>query len=210
MHQKLFVAFNKENAENSTEARNHVYSTLVDDPSFVGEGGRFSSPIADWFVIGGRWSGELSRATFMKKVNEQIEKWEKEKDVQILGTSYGSNEKSKIQAELKKKVEKYYQDSLPEEWKNKGLVYDRDTYSDDGFEDDAVILTKELYDVFLKDYAENEGEYIHQDGAVFYEETWGGRDLVFIDLDYGYDEDSDELNPKMIGKKWLVVVDYHS
>jgi len=200
MHFRLFVTFNKEEAETSEEARDYVYDMLGDDASFVGGGGRFNSPIADWFVIGGRWSGELSRETFMKDVKEKIEKLEKKKDISIWGTHYGDEKKQKAQAELKEQVEKMYQEALPKEYQGKGLLYDRDTYNDRGYEDDAMVVNKEIYDTLLK---QHEGEN-NEDGAYYDDASWGRGYLSMVDLDY------DLVSEDFIGKKWIVVVDYHS
>ena len=61
MHYRLFVTLDAKGHKilNSEDARNKVYGMLHNDDSFCGEGGRFGSPVCDWFVIGGRWSGEL-------------------------------------------------------------------------------------------------------------------------------------------------------
>jgi hypothetical protein len=71
----------------------------------------------------------------------------------------------------------------PPEYKN--IPYQRDTYKEHGYEDDAMIITEELYDNLLKEY-EGRVESKHH-----------------IDLDY------EPVSPEMIGKKWVVVVDYH-
>ena len=60
MHYRMLVLTDKKNADTSAGAREYVYDTLEQDDSFLMEGGRFGSGVADWFVIGGRWSGALS------------------------------------------------------------------------------------------------------------------------------------------------------
>ena len=60
MHYRMLVTVTAEPSEASVQARHRVYDLLMQDPSFCGEGGRFGSPAADWFVIGGRWSGCLA------------------------------------------------------------------------------------------------------------------------------------------------------
>src|SRR5262249_14998085 len=65
MHYLMLITLATEPGETSEQARHRAYGLLVDDTSFVGEGGgRFGSPLCDWFVIGGRWSGYL-RKTLM-------------------------------------------------------------------------------------------------------------------------------------------------
>ena len=187
MHSLLLVTCNKEHAETSQEAREHVYNELSNDSSFVGDGGHFSAPIADWFVIGGRWSGELSRQTWAKDVHKFIDELEKEEEITLWGAHYGNGEQAEKQKRLIQEVEALYQQSLPSEYRDKGLVYVRDTYGSCGYEDDAMLVTSELYEHFLQPYegvGQSEGEY--------------------VDLDW------ETISQDFIHNKWLVVVDYHS
>ena len=62
--------------------------------------------------------------------------------------------------------------------------YTRDGYQD--FPDDAMVITSELYEALVSKYR----------GEV--------RDEHFVDLD------GEPLQPDFVGRKWLVVVDYHS
>ena len=119
----------------SATVRRDIYDRLMSDDSFCGEGGRFGSPLCDWFVIGGRWSG-LLRET-----------------IGDVGPG----------------------------------PYDRTGYEDHGFPDDAMPLTTELYEALLAEY---QGDSIGADG--------------YADLD------NEELQPDFVGRKWIVVVDYHS
>jgi hypothetical protein len=188
----MLVTISREGIKTSEEARNAVHNKLLEDQSFCGDGGRFGSPVADWFVIGGRWSGELSRASWAKKLTQNIEQLEKEAGVEIWGTHYASGDMQKKQEELKKAIEQLYKKSLPKIFLDKDLVYDRDTYKQLGYEDDAMIVTETLYNALLKEY---EGK----------DECIGQWDTVsFSDLDY------EAINPEFISNKWLVVVDYHS
>ena len=68
----------------------------------------------------------------------------------------------------------------------KGIPFQRDTYQDNGYADDAMLLTQELYDALLKEYEGKEESEYH-------------ADLDWI-----------PVTPAMIGNTWLVVVDYHS
>ena len=186
MHSRLLVTCNKDTAETSQEARKYVYYTLSNDPSFAGDGGRFGAPLADWFVIGGRWSGELSRATWAKDVTKFIEDLEKKEEIQLWGTFYGNSEEAEKQKQLIAEVEALYQKALPAEYRNTGLVYVRDLDGSFGYEDDAMLVTSDLYKL-LQPYEgldQSEGEY--------------------VDLEY------DCVSQEFIHTKWLVVVDYHS
>jgi len=60
--------------------------------------------------------------------------------------------------------------------------------------DDAIILTKKIYDVLLKNYEDKSewGVVKDEDGI-----------LRFVDLE------EDEPEPSFVDNKWIVVVDYH-
>ena len=77
-----------------------------------------------------------------------------------------------------------WHEAAPPQYKD--TPYHRDTYKPDGYEDDAVILTQEIYDGLLKEYEGSEDSEHH------------------ADLDF------EPVSPEMIGKKWVVVIDYHS
>ena len=62
----------------------------------------------------------------------------------------------------------------------------RNVYRDDGYEDDAMIVTEEIYNTLLKEY---EGSKESEDHA---------------DLDH------ESVSLDFVGKKWVVVVDYHT
>jgi hypothetical protein len=63
----------------------------------------------------------------------------------------------------------------------------RDNYEQLGYPDDAMIVSEALYDALL---AENEG--------------------IDSDCQHYADLDGDEVSRGFIGRKWLVVVDYHN
>lgn len=208
MHFRLLLTFDKKLAETSQEARDYVLNELENDSSFVGEGGRFGNPVADWFVIGGRWSGELSNKTWAKKVIKEIELMEKKENLQIAGCWYGNKKETKKQAEVRAIAEKMYQDAMPKKLKNKNLVYDRfineETYNQNGFYDDAMIVNKTLYDAFLKEYKGKEKGKTHNVSIVKGMEDYSWDDLHFVDLD------DEPVDKEFIGNKWIVVVDYHT
>ena len=64
----------------------------------------------------------------------------------------------------------------------------RSGYEELGYNDDAMLIDRDLYDRFLKEYAGQ--EY--------------GDDNQFADLD------GDSIDESFISRKWLVVVDYHN
>jgi hypothetical protein len=75
MHARFLVTFNKDEAETSLEARSYVTDYLQEN-GFVGEG-RWGGGMADWFVIGGRWSGVLTLALLnQEKVTKVYKEFE--------------------------------------------------------------------------------------------------------------------------------------
>jgi hypothetical protein len=65
------------------------------------------------------------------------------------------------------------------------MPYWRNQYAQYGYDDDAMLVTPELYEKLLHMY---EGDFESEDYA---------------------DLECDDVSPDMVGKKWLVVVDYH-
>jgi hypothetical protein len=176
------ITFNKESADNSQEAREHAENVIINE-GFTGSDGRWSHGIADWFVIGGRRSGELSRHSWAKHITGQMRAIEKKQNVSV-GAFYGDEAKKKLQVELLTQFTQMWQEAAPPEYKD--IPYQRDTYKNDGYADDAMILTQEIYDGLLKQYEGREDSEHH------------------ADLDF------EPVAPDMIGRKWIVVVDYHS
>lgn len=186
MHYRLFVLTQKEHAKDSEEVRRYVYNELSSDPSFCGEGGRFGSPLCDWFVIGGRWSGELTKAGLDQ---EKLKAFEKE-----FGELYGwwTGGKGTVTEEIRAKqavevFKKYFPDFQG------GHPYWRNSYAHLGYKDDAMIVSKEIWGKVLKAYE-----------SVDYRVEDEDSDLAVVDLE------CDPISERVIGKKWLVVVDYHS
>lgn len=118
----------------SAEVRTIANDWLIDE-GFIATG-KFSGGYADWFVIGGRWSGKLTS---------------------IQNESTGEST--------------------------------RDPYKEYGYEDDAQLLTPELYKAIRENGLEN------------------GEAAV---VGYNQEVFDDELCEAMIGKYWVVVVDYHN
>ncbi len=179
MHYRMLVTLTPEPGETSLQARHRVFNLLMEDPSFCGEGGRFGSPPADWFVIGGRWSGCLAET--------------------VMGDAY----RDKLRASFPALAGKYYRatdvkahaaalDALWHECGGTGpSPFNRSGYGEQGYDDDAMLLTGDLYRALL---AGNAGETSYKDG-------WHCK---FTDLD------DEQLDESFAGRKWLVVVDYHN
>jgi hypothetical protein len=182
MHYSFFVTLGRERAASSEEAREDVYDTLREE-GFCSKG-RWGGGMADWFVIGGRWSGILSRHSWAQEITAQMEALEQKHAVRVWGVFYGDAEKQRIQQELATRFQHLWDTHAPEVYR--GIPVQRDTYHKNGYADDAMLLTQELYDALLKEF---EGQ----------EES-----------DYHADVEYEAVSPAMVGKKWLVVVDYHT
>ena len=140
--------------------------------------------MADWFVIGGRWSGELSRHSWAKDLSARMDAAERLNGVQVVGAYYADHDTRKKQKAIERLQDEAWRREAPEEYR--AIPVNRDTYKEDGYEDDAMILTQELYDLLLKPYEGQEDSEEH------------------ADLEY------DPVSPDMVGTKWVVVVDYHA
>jgi hypothetical protein len=177
MHFRFLVTFTSEAAKNSTEARRYAALTL-DAQGFAGEYG-----LADWFVVGGRWSGEFSRHTWAKLISAEMDALEREHGVQVSGAFYGDEEKQREQRELAGRFQAIWNAAAPCAFR--GIPIQRDTYKAYGYEDDAMLLSQELYNALLQEYA---GQHRSE---------------------YHGDLDGEDVSPEMVGRTWLVVVDYH-
>jgi len=196
----MYALLNKKEAKNSEEARIEVKSQLEDDDSFVGEGGRFSSPVADWFLIGGRWSGDLISKSLDKDFYEEIKKEIKPQH------SFGyTNE------EMKENMSKFQE--IWESCGGKGNnPYDRDEYLKIGKGDDAQIVDEKLWDKVIKplfDDTKYETDY----SIIKRKNDYDSCEPILVDLDREEEIDFSEkekVKESIIGKRWIVVVDYHS
>lgn len=184
MHARLIVLLDKRESETSHDARQRADSSLMSQ-GFTGEGGLFASPPSDWFVIGGRWSGCLTRLRLDPDTRAAF--WE-EYENQKLDQVSRENPEEKQRA----RAQEYFRQFFPE-FEGEPPV-NRDSYQTLGYEDDAQILDKVLYEFLftLKGYI--------QVGDDLYDGN------CFVDLDDAYTE----LSPDSIGKKWCIVVDFHS
>ena len=182
LHHRFLVTLNTDEAESSQEARELVNDTLVME-GFI-TNGRWGCGLADWFVIGGRWSGELSRASWARELTQRMQAREEEKGVQVWGAWYGDPEQQKLQRELAREFQALWNAEVPDSYV--GIPVNRDTYREYGYEDDAMILTAELYTALLQPC----------EGSI---ESEPHADLA-----------EDPVSPAMIGTKWVVVVDYHT
>jgi hypothetical protein len=180
MHYLMLITLSMLPGENSQQARERAFSLLQDDPSFCGDGGRFGTPFCDWFVIGGRWSGEL-RKTLMTLMGSRYRTALEERFPKLTGW-YSESDIGPHRGAL---------DALWRECGGNGpSPYNRDAYAEFGYDDDALPVNQAIYDTFLE---RHRGKADCDDGS--------GR---FADLD------GDEVSSSFIGCKWIIVVDYHN
>jgi hypothetical protein len=180
MHYLMLITLAIEPGESSQDARDRAFATLAEDDSFCGEGGRFGSPLCDWFVIGGRWSGYLRKTligdAYRKALEQRFPK---------LVCGYYSEADAKAQAK-----------GLNALWRKHGGTgpspYFRSSYEQCGYDDDALPLDQTLYDRLLADF-KGESECRAESPR-----------CAFADLDF------EPVDESFIGRKWIAVVDYHN
>lgn len=174
----MLILCDRKNAKNSKQARSFV-DTWLQDNNFLYQGGCFFGGVADWYVIGGRWSGELTEALLDKKKVKKFKKeFEEKYGWYIGGKEHITREQRQKQArELFDKYFPNYKGRMP---------FWRDTYRYKGYSDDAMIVSDKLFDNLKLSKLEQ-----------------GPEGIVNIE--------GDEITKeKVVGKKWIVVVDYHT
>lgn len=178
MHSLYFVRLKE--AENAREAIDEAVSILGRENFANSEGGYWSSCKADWFVAGGRWSGELHKLTLKRDFFAECKKRLPSKH----DFGYSTDE---IKAN---------KDQLQAIWEELGGTnanpYIRDSYQEDGYDDDAIKLNKNTASRAIKLWPEVEVAYC------------GDGDYVEDELMMK------DLKTKDLEGSWLVVIDYHN
>jgi hypothetical protein len=176
MHYLMLITLAVTAGATSLEARLSTHSQLIGDDSFCGEGGRFGSPLCDWFVIGGRWSGILCKNLLGQPLQDAFE----QQFPELAGDWIPDKLIGKHRA------------GLNQLWRSfggrDGHPLTRSSYEELGYDDDAMLIDQALYYHFLTPHA---GQEFTGDGE-------------FADLD------GDPVDETFIGRKWLVVVDFHN
>lgn len=195
MHHVAYVLLPKAEATTSEEARLKVYMTLTEDATFVGEDGRFFFPVCDWFVIGGRWSGQLYPEPFRDEFFRQANQL--------------SPEEAKPGWYLEQFIDKY-REKLDEIWQKLGgkaaSPLTRDQFEDLGEDEDARLLDKPLADL-LNTYLSDSEQYSKDCFHI----NWNEWELAPVVISLDYDRELLEVNDfhDLIGEYWVVVIDYH-
>tara|TARA_R110000751_G_scaffold144948_3_gene248526 strand:+ start:666 stop:1277 length:612 start_codon:yes stop_codon:yes gene_type:complete len=173
-----------------------VHDTLSQE-NFCGSEGRWSNGPADWFVIGGRWSGELVAKEFntdFKGLSKGFKDkgYPKEKVAKKDWELFESKEmvSSAFVKSLKTELNLFWSEDLggdePHPWV-------RDSYNTFGYPDDSVKLTKNLFN------------NLFEGNTYSSEENW--IDIDAYDSAYGQWSDLEQDIEK--GEIWLTVIDYH-
>ena len=86
-----------------------------------------------------------------KLISAEMDALEREHDVQVWGAFYGDEEKQREQRELADRFQAMWNAAAPCAFR--GIPIQRDTYQADGYADDAMLLSEELYNALLTEYA---------------------------------------------------------
>jgi hypothetical protein len=170
---------NWENAESARGAIDKAQS-ILEENNFAGNDGYWGGGKCDWFVIGGRRSGEFSGLSFQGDFHDEV--------LRLLRSKEPNGEERSFVADADCKK---YADEIQKLWLNRGgkniNPYARDNYDFEGCEDDAVILTAELVETLKKKYPDS---------------------TEYYDSDAFEEKSISSLSKEDVGA-WLVVVDYH-
>jgi hypothetical protein len=180
MHYLMLITLTMLPGETSLAARRRTFNLLIEDDSFCGEGGRFGSPICDWFVLGGRWSGYLRETLLGQPYRDALAL----RFPILAGDSFSAS------------YAKAHGPALDALWREYGgcgpSPFNRSGYDQLGDDDDAMPVDRTIFDHFLAEYR---GESDRKENSYR---------CTFADLN---DEEVDE---SFIGRKWIAVVDYHN
>jgi len=172
MHYLYFVKIKE--AKNSEDAKNKAIQVLEQNNFASENNGYFSCSKADWYVIGGRWSGILQEIKLGINFVKEAYKIVKPKD----NFCYTNRE-------IKENKEKF--DTLWKKFGGVGLsIFDREGEYN-GFEDDAMILTDEMLKNIKNRFVDSDVEVFDYDNFTELTIKELGKDDVgswFITIDY--------------------------
>ena len=140
MHSLMLITLTMLPGETAQQARERAYGLLLEDRSFCGDGGRFGSPLCDWFVIGGRWSGYLRKTLMGPPYRAALE----QRFPKLALDWYSAGDVAPHRPAL---------DALWHEFGGTGpSPYNRNAYQLSGYDDDALPVDQALYDRLLERY----------------------------------------------------------
>jgi len=158
----------------------------------------------DWYVIGGRWSGEhtlwlLKNKFGSRKIDRIHDEFDKKHGW------WTNSEKSK---ELRaKQYEEVFRNHISEEEYNGIMPAWRDNYKEDGYEDDILAVT-DIPRKFFTCYTlvlSPRGEKWEEERKYYHSEIWNGS--IHQDTEFNPKEILEQHN---IYDGFLVTVDYHN
>ena len=185
MHYLYYVAIKKDKEKFDSVKLKSTAQSLLEDNGFASEGGFWSGAKADWFVIGGRWSGTLQSIKLVKfdsEVRKLLKKNKKDKKISFF-----------TDADIKENAP-----AIQALWKKLGGIglnsWQRDQYNHEGYDDDAMLLDKKLYEALKKQKYKDTEVAVCTDGYIEDESTI----KEFL------------KDKKVVNNYYLVVVDYHN
>lgn len=210
MHSLYLVSIPKKEAKTPREAISRA-EIFLDSNGFASEGGLYSSPKADWYSVGGRWSGELLEVLpWFNGVNEKIQDLLKKKyptlDSGVRGVGYGDKKKEALKKKAIAEIKEMWKELVPNEFKSISCPEVRDSlfavrtdtdnigYEDENSNDNAMICTKQMFDALKKKYEPTKDSY----GSLEIVDTEEMQEMCFH-----------EIESKRVIGNWLVVIDYH-
>lgn len=105
----------------------------------------------DWFVIGGRWSEELTRCQLDQKKLKRLEKKFEKNYGWWTDKTHSKEKRLRQYTKLFMEIFPEYQNIIP---------HCRDEYAPLGSDDDAMIVNQVIYDSLLKQYeGDNDSEF---------------------------------------------------
>jgi hypothetical protein len=172
----------------TAEAAMKAATAVLDAQGFADDSTFFAHGRADWYTVGGRWSGIFTDLTPQgRKAAAEIERMLKrdypQLDQGVRGISYGEPTLRGLHAIAAAVANDDYIEAT-------GYPYIRDPYRVAPYGDDGVKLTPELLAALQKDYGET-SVCLTRDGNI------EGEDCL-----------SEVADEQLIGS-WLVAIDYH-
>lgn len=197
MHYLYYVAVPKK-GQTSEEAKN-LTNRMLEMNNFAGEGGFWNNNKANWYVIGGRWSGHLQKIqldNFNDKATELIK-------------SKRTTEEEKARNSIGNIECEEYNTEIQILWEKLGGTganpWSRDNYNHDGAKDDSMLLNENLFKALKAGINEKTKD-------PFDDET--ETEVALID-ENEYIDDEIKLSEflemdNIIGNYYLIVIDYHN
>ncbi len=202
MHYLYFVAVPKKRVEDKKEAMEFA-EDFLDANNFTDQDGLYSAGKADWFEIGGRWSG------YFNQFSEWFPKWEEQKNALVKSLApaiaedfstvvhFGDKAKDALKhmvrkevlALWKKKFAKKTGISIPPEARHGTFAWEEvDKDCTGPYSDNAIIPTLSIFKKWKKDCPECE--------IVFTDES---RESCIADIHF-----------KDVKGHYIVIIDYHN